>query len=218
MHARFYILLISLLLAAGSLGGFYYHAVLTGAKPIEEIFLPLAQSVSDEREVAALLMAWQDTTLAPQEKSSGCSVREGLPDPACTPGSVFADATPEIICITGYTKTVRSVSTKLREALYSAYGIPYPQATGSYELDHLIPLELGGDNSAANLFPEAADPRPGFKEKDLVENYLHNEVCAGVLPLAAAQKQIAVNWLAVYEALGPETVSALKRQYRSWAN
>ena len=59
---------------------------------------------------------------------------------------------------------------------------------------------------------------PGFKEKDLVEDYLHNEACDGSLPLAAAQKQIAVDWLAVYQTLSPETLAALKAQYHSWAD
>jgi 5-methylcytosine-specific restriction endonuclease McrA len=32
----------------------------------------------------------------------------------------------------------------------------YPQQHGAFEVDHLIPLELGGDNVIANLWPEAA--------------------------------------------------------------
>jgi hypothetical protein len=219
MQLRFYILLLSLLLAAGAVGSFYYHAVALGSlRPLEAILLPQEAPVEDNTQVAALLAALPDTTLAKPQKSKNCEVRGPLPDPECTPGSVFAAATPEVLCTPGYTKTVRSVSSKLRQALFGAYGIPYPQPQGSFELDHLVPLELGGDNSTANLFPEAATPNPGFKEKDLVENYLHQEVCAGRLPLAAAQKQIALNWLAVYEALSPQTIAQLKRQYHSWAN
>src|ERR1019366_5961663 len=56
-----------------------------------------------------------------------------------------------------------------------------PQATGAVEGDHLVPLELGGDNVIANLWPEPAEPHPGFHEKDRVENYLHRQVCSGAM-------------------------------------
>jgi hypothetical protein len=75
--------------------------------------------------------------------------------------------------------------------------------TGQYEVDHFVSLELGGSNDISNLFPEAAEPKPGFHEKDRVENYLHDQVCRGALTLAEAQREIATNWLAVYETLAP---------------
>ena len=146
-----------------------------------------------------------------------CAINGALPDRDCSPGAIFANATVEEICTTGYSKSVRNVSTTLKKKIYAAYGIYYPEPTGSYELDHIIPLELGGDNEAANLFPEAASPKPGFHEKDVVEDYLHIEVCAGHIGLAAAQHQIADNWVAVYQTLSPATISQLKQQFRSWA-
>ena len=112
---------------------------------------------------------------------------------------------------------MRSVSTTLKKKVYAEYGINYPQPTGSYEADHLIPLELGGSNDIANLFPESGDPQPGFREKDLVENYLHDEVCAGTIDLAMAQVQIARDWVAVYDTLTPTTLGYLKQQTRNWA-
>jgi hypothetical protein len=174
------------------------------------------QSLSLSR-VSALL-ATQQNQLQPRSKTSGCAVVGALPDRACTPGSVFAGATVEKICVSGYSKSVRSVSTKLRKQLFAAYGIAYPPASGAYELDHLIPLAIGGDNSAANLFPEAAEPKPGFREKDVVEVYLQEQVCAGKLDLAAAQKQIATDWTAVYNALDRNDISRIRQKYASWAN
>ena len=44
-------------------------------------------------------------------------------------------------------------------------------------------------------------PRPGFHEKDEVENFLHDEVCRGAMPLPEAQRTIATNWLQVYKTL-----------------
>ena len=61
-------------------------------------------------------------------------------------------------------------------------------------MDHLVPLELGGSNDIGNLWPEVAEPRPGFHEKDKVENYLHEQVCSGAISLKQAQAEIAGNW------------------------
>jgi hypothetical protein len=97
--------------------------------------------------------------------------------------------------------------------VYEEYGIAYPKPRGAYEADHFIPLELGGSNDIANLFPEAAAPSPGFHEKDLVENYLHQEVCAGRIDLVAAQEQIANDWVSVYNALAPEQIKGLQNKF-----
>jgi hypothetical protein len=64
-----------------------------------------------------------------------------------------------------------------------------------------VPLEIGVSNDIANLFPEAAEPKPGFHEKDQVENYLHEQVCAGRMNLFDAQRAIATDWLQVYQGL-----------------
>lgn len=191
-----------------------WSAVLPPPKQLLEALSP----ASSHARVAALLAATGPLELAPADKHTGCSVNGALPDPACTPGAVFADATPAEVCVPGYTKEVRSVSIKLKRQVYAAYGIAYPPPSGTYELDHLVPLALGGDNSAANLFPEARDPAPGFKEKDIVEVYLYGELCAGRIQLAAAQAQIARNWLAVYQALDPSDIARLKAKYKSWSN
>lgn len=123
-------------------------------------------------------------------KFSGCRARGQLPDPACTPGSVFAHATVSQICTSGYSASVRDVSDTLKEEVYADYGIA-SHASGSYEVDHLVPLELGGDNSLANLWPEV---HPGYHQKDGIENELHAGICAGRVNLSTAQQQIARDW------------------------
>jgi len=37
---------------------------------------------------------------------------------------------------------------------------------------------------------------------DQVENYLHDQVCQGAISLQQAQREIATNWLAVYNGMG----------------
>ena len=135
--------------------------------------------------------------LGQRTKTSGCDSAYGLPDFDCTPGAIFPDATTSQICTPGYSASVRDVPDSVKNQAYAEYGIT-SHAPGQYEVDHLISLELGGSNDIANLFPEAAEPRPGFHEKDQVENWLHDQVCRGAMPLAAAQTGIARNWLQFY--------------------
>jgi hypothetical protein len=131
-----------------------------------------------------------------------------LPDSRCTPGSVDPAVTQanigSTICRSGYTATVRPPSSQTSSFKYSVAEPAYGQS-GSGELDHLVPLELGGSNDATNLWVETGSiPNP----KDAVENALNNEVCDGTLSLRAAQREIARNWLTVAAALGLATGSA----------
>jgi hypothetical protein len=139
-------------------------------------------------------------TLAPWSKRSGCHVDGALPDHRCSPGARFKYATKPKVCRAGYSKQVRNVSQASKNAVYAAYGMTtrFNGATG--EVDHLVSLELGGSNSRANLFPEAASPKPGSHEKDRLENRLHTEVCSGQITLSRAQKLIAGDWVTAYHA------------------
>jgi hypothetical protein len=69
------------------------------------------------------------------------------------------------------------------------------------EVDHLISLELGGSNDIKNLWPEPYLPRPGARQKDVLENWLHKQVCSGKMPLSDAQRMIATDWYAPYLAI-----------------
>jgi hypothetical protein len=118
------------------------------------------------------------------------------PDPNLTPGAVLTTDLTKI-CQPGYTKTVRHTSGKLKHRIYIEYGIQ-PQEE-HYEIDHLIPLELGGADVRANLWPESYDTQPwNAHVKDRLENFLHEEACAGRIPIEQAQQQIAEDWIAEY--------------------
>jgi hypothetical protein len=135
-----------------------------------------------------------------QTKTSGCQAHDGLPDSACTPGALLSTGTKDAICQSGYAGSVRNVPDSEKNQVYAEYGIT-SHLPGQYEVDHLVSLELGGSNEIANLWPEAATPKPGFHEKDKVENYLHDQVCSGAITLKEAQIEIATNWLAVYNRM-----------------
>lgn len=135
-----------------------------------------------------------------QTKTSGCMAHNGLPDTACTPGDILTSATKGPICNPGYAQSVRNVPDSEKNQVYAEYGIQ-SHRSGQYEVDHLVSLELGGSNDISNLWPELASPKPGFHEKDKVENYLHDQVCSGAITLKQAQIEIATNWLAVYNQM-----------------
>jgi hypothetical protein len=73
-----------------------------------------------------------------------------LPDPKLTSGDTF-DVSAEDVCVPGYAKKVRAVPAWLKRQAYAEYGITQYK-TGDYEVDHLIPLSLGGSNSIRNLW------------------------------------------------------------------
>jgi hypothetical protein len=140
-------------------------------------------------------------TLGERTKTTGCAIAGALPDHACTPGAAFAGVTADQICRSGYARSVRDVPTEEKTQVYAEYGIA-TRRSGQYEVDHLVSLELGGSNDIANLWPEAADPKPGFHEKDRYENYLHDQVCSGRLSLQEAQRRIAQDWLSNWREIG----------------
>jgi hypothetical protein len=121
-----------------------------------------------------------------------------LPDAKLTPGDTF-DVTAQDVCVAGYSKKVRAVPAWLKKQAYAEYGITQYK-TGDYEVDHLIPLSLGGSNSIRNLWPQSSKTLPwNSYVKDALERKLHNLVCAGELDLKTAQCEIASNWIEAYK-------------------
>lgn len=146
---------------------------------------------------------------APTPRKAG--VVAGQLDHTLTPGSVFAAATAAEVCISGYSSGVRNVTTSTRRAVFGSYGISYPPPADAYELDHLIPLELGGDNAASNLWPQPYHGAGSADVKDHLENHLHALVCSGQVGLHIAQDAIAGDWAsaaAKYNATAVVTAAA----------
>jgi hypothetical protein len=126
------------------------------------------------------------------------------PDPRLTPGDTLAVDSIQL-CVPGYSRSVRNVPPELKAAVYTEYGI-LDHRPGDYEIDHLIPLSLGGSNDIKNLWPESTRTAPWNSfVKDQLEEKLHELVCAGRLDLPTAQREIATDWIAAYRRyIGPD--------------
>ena len=120
-----------------------------------------------------------------------------LPDPRLTPGDTL-DVTTADICVSGYAHRVRNVPAAVKRQAYAQYGIR-SHGPGEFEVDHLVPLELGGSNSLRNLWPESGDGVWNFHVKDRLETKLHDMACAGEIDLQTAQREIASNWIETYK-------------------
>ena len=138
-----------------------------------------------------------------------CQFNNGLPDPNCTAGSIDTAVNQnniqETICIAGYTEKIRP-STSYTDSLKNVSIRDYNYADmdmSDYEEDHLIPLELGGNPvTVNNLWAEPYYGQYNAKDKDKLENYLHKQVCDGIMNLAEAQKEISTNWIQYYNEYG----------------
>jgi hypothetical protein len=132
-----------------------------------------------------------------------------VPDPTLTPGAVRTTDVADI-CSTP-TSGLRHWSRERDDRILSEYGLP----TGphpSVEIDHLIPLCLGGADDDKNLWPE---PRRSIEKewpaelKDDLEHRLCETVCAGELDAREAQRLIAEDWTAAYRQFFRQRASNL---------
>jgi len=112
-----------------------------------------------------------------------------LPDRGCSPGAVRSRATAAQVCVAGYASRTRNVTQSTRDTVYARYGQTGAHPFPAWEVDHRVPLELGGSNSLRNLWPEHL-PQP----KDRLENRLHARVCSGSMTLGAAQRVFLGDW------------------------
>ena len=120
-------------------------------------------------------------TAVGQYRTDGPAVLNNL---TLTPGAVGTTPQTELCSPSFHTGTVRNVTESTKYKVCAEYGIAKTDCVGTkYEIDHLISLELGGANDITNLWPQPYFPKPGAKEKDTVENWLHRQVCSGNRPL-----------------------------------
>lgn len=98
------------------------------------------------------------------------------------------------ICQPGWTRTIRpyvSTMKAIKADMLAAIGEPM-ERRNRYELDHRIPLALGGHPiDRGNL---ALQPIDEAREKDAIETCLSSLVCQGKIDLEDAQSAIWEDW------------------------
>lgn len=129
-----------------------------------------------------------------------------LPDTSLTPGAVFGDVDAAAICDAHYTQGVRQPHYNAKVDAFANYGVSIHDRE-LYQVDHLVPIALGGSNAEGNLWPQPYDPRAGAEQKDLLERQLRGLVCSQKLALGDAQQAIKTDWWDAYQRfMGQEIV------------
>lgn len=130
-----------------------------------------------------------------------------LPDSKITPGGVDARLVADVsgkshlvggveanVCAKDFrTGPWRKVSELEKKKACAEYGITSGCPGPKWELDHLISLEIGGNDSLGNLWPQ---PIGEARIKDhQVEDKLPKMVCSGVMTLKEAQECVSKDWV-----------------------
>lgn len=117
------------------------------------------------------------------------------PNEVLTPGQIQTNDL-NIICYHYYDQLLVEVPDDVVKKVYAKYMIDNP-GYKQFEIDHFIPLALGGSNNIENLWPQPKTT-PGYKEKDYVQLYLRDQVCNHGMNLTEARKQITGDWYSLF--------------------
>lgn len=135
-----------------------------------------------------------------------------IPDPHCTPGGFNPAVSVDVLRNEHWkTRSIRNCETSeaRKHIAYAWYDIQKPRINSNQnqvcELDHLVPLELGGADGLGNIWPQCGPDDVAlndryFKRKDRVENYLAAQVRSGQMSLQSAQRGIASDWTQYFSA------------------
>jgi hypothetical protein len=134
-----------------------------------------------------------------------------LPDPVVTPGEAQNISLAEVKKLRSGAARFSNIPTNAKRAVFWAYGLSVDEK--NYELDHLIPLSLGGSNSVKNLWPHSRKGSFWTVEKKLaLEKRLYRLVCAGRLSLDSARQEVASNWPKAYRKYVDKTAPLLPQR------
>jgi hypothetical protein len=100
------------------------------------------------------------------------------PDDSLTPGVVASTDADDVCGIVDgltYSKRHRHTSPELKREVYAAYHVDH--AGREFEMDHRVPLCLGGADVRENLWPQAGWQHPSYHDKDVLEETVCRMVC-----------------------------------------
>lgn len=149
--------------------------------------------------MTVLAVYWMNVEATPFPRLTAASLQTpALPVRHLTPGAVRAVTATEL-CMADAEPRATGIPEPVRRQVLRDYGAR-DLPDGEYELDYLITPALGGAPDPQNLWPERySSPTWNAHVKDELEDLLRHLVCAGTLPLASAQRDMASNWIAAYK-------------------
>ena len=118
-----------------------------------------------------------------------------LPSSFQTPGNK-SKANEAQICAADFEASVKPMAKWQHDQALERYGKRPEDFTG--DLDHLIPIALGGTNDPENLWPLPPNKDMGPGEKKALDLKLHQMVCDKTIKLKDAQDAIKKDWVKAY--------------------
>ncbi len=136
--------------------------------------------------LAAAVAYGQDGHISYGGSMTGSGLLPIVPDPVKTPGAIAA-TDQALVCATGdesYSRQHRRTSEVMKRAVEHDYN-----AVSCGEIDHRIPLSLGGADTLANLWCQPGPPAVWtYRMKDNLEDLVWRQTChEHQLTLAQAQ-------------------------------
>ena len=143
------------------------------------------------RRRTAWAVRWFTALLSPALILAPAAAQERAPVPGEVDTHVTQSTIRTTICEPGYTAKVRPPR-KATDAVKRRLINGHSGSPQDYELDHLIPLGLGGHPTSANNLWLQNWSEAAIKDRD--ELRLHREVCAGRRTLKQAQHEMLATW------------------------
>lgn len=119
-----------------------------------------------------------------------------LPNNYYTPGKADKVDT-KALCAASSDSSSRPVSDWQKNEALTRYGVRPESFTG--ELEHLVPVSLGGTNDPDNLYPFHAQGEYTLEAKQRLASKLHDLVCDGKITLKQAQEVFRKDWTKGYK-------------------
>ena len=125
------------------------------------------------------------------------------PHDRLTPGAVATTDQNDVCGVVNgltYSKRHRATPQALKQQVYAEYGVN--RAGRDFEIDHRVPLCIGGADVKENLWPQLGWQHPSYYDKDRLEAEVCRMVCDyGEMTLPDAQAIFMGDWIAGYQQI-----------------